>query len=238
MSITSFQLKGFAMKAGAAVGAAAVLAVSAGPALADELPGPSDESPEQEFTDAAAVVNQYWRNHFTDYFTGSYAPPDLLPNTSVGIPGIYNSDVEQVPCGQELLDENNASYCGPGNFIAADDKFLHNQDKVGDSFTWFVVAHEWGHAIQAHLQSQYLPNVPQLYELQADCFGGAALAGATKDGTAQWEAGDNQELYDALVKLSDQLPWTDPRSHGDANQRVSSYNLGVENGTLGCLPPQ
>jgi uncharacterized protein len=200
------------------------------------VPDPNDKPPEGEFTDAAAVVNQYWTNHFTEYFTGSYTPPQLLPGTSVGVPGVYNSDVEQVSCGQGFLDANNASYCPSGDFIAADDKFLHNQDEVGDAFVWFVLAHEWGHAIQARLQSQYVPGTPQTYELQADCFAGAALQGAANDGILQWDAGDSQELSNALDRVSDQLPWTDPRSHGTKDQRVDSYNLGVGNGPLGCLP--
>lgn len=249
ITTSNSRVKEIMVKAGAAVGAAAILTMFTEPVLAETpvntatqstfasqsktLPGPSDKSPEEEFTDAVAVVNQYWTNHFTDYFTGSYTPPNLLSNTSVRVPGIYNSDVEQVPCGQGILDENNANYCRPGDFIAADDKFLHNQDQVGDSFVWLVVAHEWGHAIQARLQPQF---VPQWDELQADCFAGAALAGATKDETVQWDAGDNQELYNSLKKLADKTPWTDSKSHGDASQRIGWYNHGVENNPLGCLP--
>jgi uncharacterized protein len=249
MSIANSRPKGIALKAAATVGVAAVLAMSSEPALAETqvdtdgtstsqlqaVPDPNDKPPEGEFTDAAAVVNQYWTNHFTEYFGGSYTPPQLLPGTSVGVPGIYNSDVDRVPCGQEILPPNNAAYCALGNFIAADDKLLHNQDEVGDAFVWFVLAHEWGHAIQAQLQPQYLPNVPQIYELQADCFAGAALQGAANDGTLQWEAGDSQELSNALAILSDQSPWTDPESHGTKDQRVGSYYLGVGNGPLGCL---
>ena len=81
-----------------------------------------------------------------------------------------------------------------------------------------------------------MPGVPQTYELQADCLAGAALQGATNDGIVQWGASDSQELYNALDILSDQLPWTDPESHGSRDQRVGSYNLGVDNGPLGCLP--
>jgi len=229
-------MKGFAMKAGAAVGAATVLAMSAGPALAQELPGPSDKSPEQEFTDAAAVVNQYWTDHWTDYFTGSYTSPGLLSDTSIGVPGVYDSNVDQVICGgQDKTEPDNALYCKPNDFIAAADDFVHRQDQVGDSFVWLVAAHEWGHAIQARLDPQY---VPEWDELQADCFAGAALAGAGADGTVEWEAGDNQELYDALKAIADQTPWADSDSHGDASERVSWYNHGVENGPNGCLPQQ
>ncbi|MEX5718422.1 hypothetical protein [Geodermatophilus maliterrae] len=232
MSITSFRLKGFAVKAGAAVGAATVLAMSAGPALAQELPGPSDASPDQEFTDAAAVVNQYWADHWTDYFTGSYTSPELLPGSSIGVPGLYDSNVEQLTCGQEDLPPLNAWYCGEGDYIIADYNLLNNQD-VGDSFIWLVVAHEWGHAVQARLD---LPYQAVADELQADCLAGAALAGATADGSMLWDAGDDQELFDTLDALADETPWTDPDSHGDTSQRVDAYNYGVLNGPNGCLP--
>jgi predicted metalloprotease len=234
VSITQSWLKRFAMNAGPAVGATAVLAMSAGPALAQELPGPSDASPEQEFTDAAAVVDQYWNTHFAEYFGGSYTPPELLPGSSVGVPGLYDSSVEQLTCGQKALSPKNAWYCGAGDFIVADYNFLNNQD-VGDSFIWLVVAHEWGHAVQARLD---LPYQAVQDELQADCLAGAALAGATADALIQWDAGDDQELFNTLDAIADETPWTNPDSHGDTSERVYWYTYGVKNGPNGCLPQQ
>ena len=248
MSITNSRLKGIALKAAATVGAAATLVMSAGPALAETQASPdtdgtstsfqaepTDESPEKEFTDAAAVVNQYWTDHFTDYFGGSYTPPELLPGSSVGVPGIYDSDVEQVMCAQEPIPPVNATYCTPEHFIVADNNLLQLQHQIGDSFVWSVAAHEWGHAIQNHLQPQY---VPQWEELQADCFAGAALAGATTDGTLQWDDGDSDELFNALDWAADKTPWTTIRDHGDTSQRVEWFTHGLANGPLGCLPQQ
>jgi uncharacterized protein len=249
---TNSRLKRIGLKAAATVGAAAALAMSVGPALAETQvspgtdgppisfqaeapPSPTDESPEKEFTDAAAVVNQYWTDHFTGYFGGSYTPPELLPGSSVGVPGIYDSDVEGVTCGQETIPPLNAIYCFPEDFLVADDNLLQLQHEIGDSFVWFVLAHEWGHAIQNRLQPQY---VPQWKELQADCFAGAALAGAAADGTLQWENGDSQELFHALDLVADQTPWTTTSDHGDTSQRVEWFTHGVANGPLGCLPQQ
>jgi uncharacterized protein len=247
--ITNSMSKGISLKAAVTVGVAAALALPTGPAVADTqvdtngmstlqlqvVPDPSDKSPEEEFTDAAAVVNQYWANHFADYFGGSYTPPQLLLGTSIGIPGIYDSDVDQVPCGQDILGDDNAYYCGLGDFIAAEDDFLHYQDAVGDSFVWFVVAHEWGHAIQARLE----PHDQAVQdELQADCLAGAALTGATADELMRWDNGDEQELFNALDTLADKTPWTNPDSHGDTSERVYWYNHGVVNGPNGCLPEQ
>jgi uncharacterized protein len=222
-----FCRKGITMKAGAAVGTAVIVALSAGPALADE-------SPEAELTDAIGVVDQYWAGHFTEYFGGSYTPPNLLTDTSVGVDGIYDSAVDQVTCGgQDSAEVNNAFYCNPENFIAVDDHLLQDFSGVGDAFVWFALAHEWGHAIQAQLKPEYQD---QAYELQADCLAGAALAGATGDGQLEWEEGDGQELADSLTALADETPWTNSDDHGDAGERIASYNYGVDNGPLGCLP--
>src|SRR4051812_7578904 len=95
--------------------------------------------------------------------------------------------------------------------------------------------HEWGHAIQAQLPPEYRD---QAYELQADCLAGAARAGAAADGLVQLEEGDGQELSDSLTALADETPRTNSADHGDASERITSYNYGVDNGPLGCLPQQ
>src|SRR4051812_22336276 len=88
-------LRGITMKAGADVSTVVILAMSAGPAHADE-------SPEAELTDAIGVVNQYWSDHFTEHFGSSYMPPDLVTGPSVGIDGFYDSSVDQVTCGGQV----------------------------------------------------------------------------------------------------------------------------------------
>jgi predicted metalloprotease len=218
--------KRITMKAGAAVGTAVVLALSAGPAHADE-------SPEAELTDAIGVVNQYWWDNFAANFGGSYTPPDLITDTSVGIDGIYDSSVDQVICGGEEHSEvDNAFYCYPDNFIAVDDHFLQDYSDNGDVFGWVIAAHEWGHAIQAQLQPEYWD---QEYELQADCLAGAALEGAEEEGLWELDESDPQEIADSLTAIADETPWSGPGDHGDASERMAYFNYGVDNGPTACL---
>lgn len=247
-ALFSGRLNGAVMKATTLASVAAVLAISAGPAhaetqadtIADSASttsrasaalNPDDMAPEDELTDAFAVMDQYWTNHYTEYFGGSYTSPNLVSNTSVGILGIYDGNVDQVSCGQEILEPNNAFYCGVGDFIAVDHNLLQRQYEIGDSFVWLVAAHEWGHAIQARFPSQL---AAQAYELQADCLAGAALAGAEADGILLWEDGDSKELVNGLAAIADETPWTNSEDHGDAIQRASSFGQGYSGGPAAC----
>jgi uncharacterized protein len=218
----------------AALGGLALVASTALPAAA--VPGPGDGTPEQEATQAFQVVELYWENHFPVEFGGYYTPPNVVTGSSVGVNGLYNGNVpgDMLVCDGGYLDAQNAHYCANGDFIGLDDNLLQRQYQIGDSFTWMVVAHEYGHAIAARLQPQF---VWQAYELQADCFAGATLQGAANDGLMAWDSGDSQELYDGLASVADQTPWTDtrPSAHGDTRDRVSAFQLGLTNGPRGCL---
>lgn len=107
--------------------------------------------------------------------------------------------------------------------------------EMGDSWVYAVVAHEWGHAIQARLS---LALRTQAAELQADCLAGATLYGAAADGNLQFEEGDEKELVRALSDLADETPWTETTDHGDPFERVEWFNDGRRGGVTACLPSQ
>jgi predicted metalloprotease len=103
---------------------------------------------------------------------------------------------------------------------------------LGDSFIYLVVAHEWGHAIQARLA----PNLrSRQLELQADCFAGAALYGAARDGTLYWDDGDLDEITTSLTRVADKYPWTNVGDHGSPTQRINAFLRGA-GGPQKCLP--
>lgn len=103
---------------------------------------------------------------------------------------------------------------------------------AGDSWPYLIVAHEWGHAVQNRLNVG-LRAVAE--ELQADCFAGATLQGAIKDGTLKWEEGDTDEIISSLQKMGDITPWTNPKDHGDISERISHFDKGVQGGVDSCL---
>jgi hypothetical protein len=149
----------------------------------------------------------------------------------------YRSDEGQGPaCGSEPAPPNNAFYCPAGDFIAWDESGLMIPYHVGggDFAASFVLAHEFGHAMQTRLPRQETVGV--LRELQADCFAGA---------WAQWvseqkllAAGDLDEATLAVFSARDLpgTPWTDPAAHGSGFERTRAFGDGFESGAESCYP--
>jgi predicted metalloprotease len=172
---------------------------------------------------AVQVVNQFWRKWFADQGM-RYVPP-RVEGGYVGTRGPR--------CDGQPSAPGNAFYCPAGNFLAWDENLMDAGDtQIGDAWIYLVIAHEWGHAIQAQLPGR---EVSQAVELQADCLAGAALQGAADEGLVQIEPGDDQEITRALVAVADDFPWTDESSHGNAQQRTVAFRSGVRGGVDACL---
>jgi len=173
---------------------------------------------------AVAAVDGFWRRNFTQLFGRPYQSPRVA--------GGYRGSNGPICAGQPALAFN-AFYCPSQDFLAWDENLMDaGYQRVGDSWVYLVVAHEWGHAIQSRI-NRY--QVSLATELQADCLAGATLAGAQRDGLIRLQPGDNEELAATLTVLADTYPWTNHGSHGDAQQRVASYNLGAGQGVLACI---
>lgn len=151
----------------------------------------------------------------------------------------YRSGNAQAPgptCGGEAAPPGNAFHCGDGDFIAWDETGLVIPYYVGagDFAASFVLAHEFGHAMQARLPRQERAGV--LRELQADCFAGAwSRAVAERD---LLEAGDLDEATLAVFAARD-VPgtaWTDPQAHGSGFERTRAFGDGYESGVRACYP--
>ena len=109
-------------------------------------------------------------------------------------------------CGQQAAPEKNAFYCPAGDFIAWDESGLVIPYYVqqGDFAAAYVLAHEFGHAMQARLPQQERLTV--LSELQADCFAGAWAAHVEEQG--RLEAGDLDEATFAVLGAASELAAT------------------------------
>ena len=201
--------------------------------VAEELT-PEEEAFLQEFAEdieAALTINDlYWTNHWADFFTGEYVSPNVF--------GAYVGE-ESPACGEdtEPLPEN-AFYCPAEDYIAYDVEWfieMFDDSVVGDSFVYFVLSHEWSHAIQARLDTSLQS---QSAELQADCLAAAVLAGSVADETLILEPGDRGEIFTALALASDEYEWGDPAAHGSADERIEAYQLGESGGVAACLPDE
>ena len=113
-----------------------------------------------------ASLEEYWAEALPAAFGVPFTPPSRY---------VYYRP-EQGPgprCGEEQAPAKNAFYCPAGDFIAWDESGLVIPYYVqqGDFAAAFVLAHEFGHAMQARLPQRERLTV--LSELQADCFAGA-----------------------------------------------------------------
>ncbi|WP_183092718.1 neutral zinc metallopeptidase [Nocardioides stalactiti] len=194
---------------------------------------PTGEVDEAELAEdiqfAQQVTDEWWALHWNDFFSGDYTPPNVV--------GLYDGyDEANAPvCFGEVLPPGNAFYCPDGDYVAWDKTLLELGYEIGDSWPYLIIAHEWGHAIQADL-SMDLQSVQ--YELQADCLAGAVLYGAARDNppTLEFEAGDEKEIVDGLNFIADEAPWGMSGDHGDSFERIEAFNLGRTDGVPGCLP--
>ncbi|MFB4308004.1 hypothetical protein [Actinomadura sp. GTD37] len=190
-------------------------------------PSRFDETGFQEDVRAAeTTTDDFWRRHWDGLFTGSYDSPRVV--------GLYNGrDPRSAPlCGKDRLERDNAAYCPSGDYVAWDAHLMRSGYARGDAWVYLVIAHEWGHAIQARLRRGLVSSAA---ELQADCLAGAVLYGSSDDGALRFEDGDEQELVDAFQVIGDKAPWTKPGDHGSAVQRLRSFSRGGENGVRACF---
>ena len=149
----------------------------------------------------------------------------------------YRSDEGGGPsCAGQAAPAKNAFYCPAGDFIAWDETGLLIPYYVqgGDFAAAFVLAHEFGHAMQVRLPRQETQGI--LRELQADCFAGAWAQGMSQAG--KLEAGDLDEATLAVISARDVpgTPWTDPAAHGSGFQRTRAFGDGFEGGPAECYP--
>jgi predicted metalloprotease len=194
------------------------------PATAEPV---SAQEANSDMTTAVNATNAFWAAHWSQYFTGQYQAPRSI--------GLYDSRVTDYPCKSwgGVPTSNNAWYCQDTDSVGFDTNFMSKVFNLGDSFLYLVAAHEWGHAIQARLQSSLKY---QAQELQADCFAGAALTGAAKDGKLTWEQGDTTELANSLIAVGDKYAWTKVGDHGSPQERINNFNAGANGGVQACVP--
>ena len=190
----------------------------------DAQPGANDrDSRAEDERTAVRITNAFWSSWFKQHGR-RYVPPKVA--------GGYTGR-KGPRCGGEPSVPGNAYYCPSGNFLAWDENLMRaGYDQIGDAWVYLVIAHEWGHAIQAQLPRRY---VDQAVELQADCLAGATLQGAAEQGLVQIQPGDAEEIQQTLVAVADDYEWTDQSSHGDAQQRIGAFRTGVSRGVDGCI---
>lgn len=174
-------------------------------------------------------LEEYWAQALPDAFGVAFTPPSRY--------AYYRPEQGGGPrCGGQQAPAKNAFYCPAGDFIAWDETGLMIPYYVssGDFAAAFVLAHEFGHAMQARLPRQEELGV--LAELQADCFAGAWARHVQDQGLL--EAGDLDEATFAVFSARDVpgTPFTDPAAHGSGFERTRAFTDGYADGPATCYP--
>lgn len=176
-----------------------------------------------------ASLETYWSTALPEAFGVEYTSPSRY---------VYYRPEEQPgpACGGEQAPPKNAFYCPAGDFIAWDESGLVIPYYVGagDFAAAFVIAHEFGHAVQARLPQREPLTI--LSELQADCFAGSWSRYVQDED--QLSAGDLDEATLAVFSARDLpgTPFTDPAAHGTGFERTRAFADGYESGPKACYP--
>jgi predicted metalloprotease len=195
---------------------------------------------------AAAVLHDletWWGGEFPQLSGGARFTP---------LKGYFSVDSSHdgpgPPCTQSASEvEGNAFYCPRADIIAYDRASLLPvlRQKFGDSAVAVVLAHEFGHSIQQRLEasspdaaglSSGAPTI--LSEGQADCYAGSFLRAVHDGGTPDLRTGEKgiDAAMSALITFRDPVGTdaADDRAHGNAFDRVTSFQTGFDGGPPAC----
>lgn len=106
---------------------------------------------------------------------------------------------------------------------------------VGDLAAALVIAHEWGHLMQARAAEPFYGEDPPIgNELQADCLAGVWAREMERQGRLVRAGLEN--AIDGLYQLKDPdgTQWVEPRAHGTQYQRRRAFLLGFKAEIPGC----
>jgi predicted metalloprotease len=191
---------------------------------------------EQFLTAVTQDVDAYWTKEFK---------ASGLPEPRVSYDWIPPGQTAASACG----DDSAAAYC-PGDdtiyiseqfagdiYDGALDQALPGSSQgygrtLGDFAVAYIVAHEYGHQVQAELGrfQQQLPT--EALELQADCYAGTWAKNAAD--ANRLEDGDVQEALDAALAVGD-FDAGNPNHHGTPEQRAEAWQHGFQaDGPAAC----
>jgi predicted metalloprotease len=217
---------------------AAAGGVGIGPALADR---PTKAQPYDETLKTAIDdIQDFWSQTMPAVYG---VPYQRLPDSKIH-PYTSSTDMASITecaraTGKTYDDfKNNAFVCQLDGTVNYDNEGLFPRlYKTFGAFTLAqVLAHEWGHIIQAQTGTRFPFTV--LSETQADCFAGAWVAHLQSGNSRALEAAPG--ILDKA--LAGMLTFRDPiggdptveGAHGSGFDRVNAFQLGVEGAAPRC----
>jgi predicted metalloprotease len=186
---------------------------------------------------AVADIAAFWRQQFPIVYGRPYE--ELKGGVWAMYPGVTG-----VPgCGRRQSTtyreiRGNAFYCRDADFIAYDDAQLFPEidDQFGSFVLGMILAHEWGHSIQA--RAGVVNEATIVLEQQADCFAGSWMAHLRGTGTGALRLTDAEvnAAFGGMLTFSDAPGTTanDTQAHGSGFDRVGAFQDGFANGAKTC----
>ena len=204
--------------------------------------GPQHPEYDGFLTTAFGDIQNFWTQAFPEAYGGQAFEP-----LSGGIYAAYPDRQSPIPgCGtpqstyQDVAD-GAAFYCIDGDFMAYDDTgaLPGLVDQLGKEAVAIVLAHEFGHAIQA--RAGEWNNQTVLKEQQADCFAGAWTAHVASGGSdlITFDDADVRAGLIAMIFVRDPIEGeglNDPNAHGSGFDRVGAFQDGFVGGATRCVP--
>jgi predicted metalloprotease len=183
-------------------------------------------------------IEDFWSRHYSDAFAGTFTPVSRLvsvdPRTSTTV------------CNEDAAAfDYNALYCAPDDLIAWDRVDLMPVAKqfFGDMTINGLLAHEYGHALQARagLAGDQRSSI-LVREQQADCLAGVYMRWVAEGHSPRFTLNTSRALDQVMagaIAGRDPISTYDsvslePPSHGTALDRVSAIQTGFDVGADGC----
>ncbi|NLU83944.1 neutral zinc metallopeptidase [Rhodococcus sp. HNM0569] len=199
-----------------------------------EVQGTDDGTVDRLAVNAIADLDEYWAMHFPGLFDAHAAPTVALASWDPLAPdgGEF--------CGDTTSRLVNAGYCVADGTIGWDRTVLMPEviDKFGVVAMVFVLAHEYGHAVQSAAGVvDHGPSATLVREQQADCYAGAFMRHVAAGESPHFQL-DTSDGLNAVLASTVAIGDTDPRDpgnvHGTAFERVTATQIGFTDGPAPC----
>lgn len=179
-------------------------------------------------------IERYWSQKFPELFDQHFEPVTELVSWDPAQRG------GPTFCGESTEDLPNAGYCTKDHTIGWDREVLLPEviEKFGDIAAVFVLAHEYGHAVQTKADIAPAAKVAGIVrEQQADCFAGGFLRHIAEGKSEHFRLNTSDGLNNVLasaVAIGDTDPTNPGNVHGSAFERVTAVQIGFTNGPSAC----
>jgi predicted metalloprotease len=187
---------------------------------------------------SASDVEDFWSGGaYRDAFDDSFTPAKDLISWDADGP-----EAQQF-CEQDTFGLDNAGYCTIDHTIGWDrgEMVPQLENDFGDIAVTYVLAHEYGHAVQRQARLNKAGTPTLVKEQQADCFAGSYMRWVAEGNSDRFtlSTGDGlNRLLAAVISFRDPVlddsTKANDQKHGTAFDRVSAFQFGFTDGATAC----